>query len=331
MDAKVFIGGVVGLGLLGVAGILILGSGSDNSELELAGGSGSTVIDLDPGASAYEIDRERVDPIDIPEVDDSPRDLQGGRRDGPGGRDGRGEGRRGGFDRMEDMIAQYDADGDGMLNQVERDAMAQAFRDRMTERFDLDGDGMVSIDEQFAARRSFMTDLDMASRRGQRVLGEYDLDGDGTLSEAESAAMNARLDERDTDRLAEIVAEYDSDGDGVMSDEETLAMQDQQFNEQRSRWDQFSEQFDSDGDGNLNVDERVDARETMISQRQLDQFLSRYDTNSDRQIGTGDYERFTDAYGKKEPYGDVNRDGIFNMDDIVMFRDMTERVNAAEN
>ncbi|MBO6513596.1 MAG: hypothetical protein JJ974_06505 [Phycisphaerales bacterium] len=328
MDAKVFIGGVVGLGLLGVAGILVLGGGGDSGDLELASASGSNVIDLDAGASAYEIERTPAEPVDVPEVEESPRDLQADRRDGRGGR---GEGRRGGFDRMEEMIAQFDADGDGMLNQEERDAMAQSFRDRMTERFDLDGDGMVSIEEQFAARRSWLTDLDFDSRRGQRVLAEYDLDGDGVLSEEETAAMNARFDERDAERLAEIVEEYDTDGDGVMSDEETLAMQDQQFNEQRARWDRFSVQFDQDGDGNLNVDERVDARETMISQRQMDQFMRRYDTNGDRQIGTSDYERFTDAYGKKEPYGDVNRDGIFNMDDIVMFRDMTERANAVED
>lgn len=34
---------------------------------------------------------------------------------------------------------------------------------------------------------------------------------------------------------------------------------------------------------------------------------------------------------KKEPYADVNRDGIYNMDDIVMFRDMTERINSIED
>lgn len=325
MDAKIFIGGVVGLGLLGVAGILILGSGSDSSELELASASGSNVIDIDPGASAYEIDRSTTpDPIEIPEASNEPRDLQSGRRDGRGDR----RGGRDGFGRMEDMINEFDTDGDGILNQEERDALAESMRQRMTDRFDLNGDGMVSIEEQFAARRSFLTDLDMDSRRGARVLAEYDLDGDGVLSEAETAAMNQRLDERDSERMAEIVEEYDTDGDGAMSDEETLAMQDQQFNEQRSRWDQFAVQYDEDGDGNLNADERVTARDTIIDQREMDRFLSRYDTNSDRQIGTSDYERFTDAYGKKEPYGDVNRDDIFNMDDIVMFRDMSERANA---
>ena len=48
-------------------------------------------------------------------------------------------------------------------------------------------------------------------------------------------------------------------------------------------------------------------------------------------IGTSDTERFTDAYGKKEPFADVNRDGVFNMDDVAMFRDMTERVNARDD
>ncbi len=205
--------------------------------------------------------------------------------------------------------------------------MIDAMRKRMTDRFDLDGDGMVSIEEQFEARRDFM----LNSPRGQRMRDEFDADGDGELNEQELAAMNADLDRRESERMEEILSEYDTDQDGEMSVEETLAMQDQQVNERRSRMDQFAIQFDEDGDGDLNADERVQAMSSMMEQREIDSFLRRYDTNGDRQVGTSDSERFTDAYGKKEPYADVNRDGIYNMDDIVMFRDMTERINSIED
>jgi len=322
MDMKVLVGGVVGLGLLAGAGILILGGGGSDSDFQPTNATGSSTVDIDPGASAYDIPELSDEPLYEGDLETDARDLQA-----PRGNRGRDRGGRDRFADMEQRMMEFDVDGDGILDQDERDAMAQSFRDRMTERFDQNGDGVVTIDEQFAARREFMMD----SRRGQRMRDEFDSDGDGTLNEAELAAMNAELDARDADRMAEIVAEYDTDGDGKMSIDETLAMQDQQFSEQRSRMDEFTLQFDQDGDGNLDADERLDVRDTMIERREIESFLRRYDTGGDREIGPSDSERFTDAYGKKEPYADVNRDGIYNMDDVVMFRDMTERVNAKDD
>tara|TARA_R110000737_G_scaffold2923_10_gene9342 strand:- start:132115 stop:133089 length:975 start_codon:yes stop_codon:yes gene_type:complete len=322
MDTKMLVGGVIGLGLLGIAGVLILGSGSDGDGVQLASAAGSAQSTGADFKSAYDI--EPRDEIDTEAVEAQPRDLQPARGNGRGEGEGRG-GRRGGFEQMEQRLMQFDTDGDGILDESERDAMVAAMRKRMTDRFDADGDGIVSIEEQFAARRAFMLD----SRRGEQMKERFDADGDGQLNEAETAAMNADLDARDAERMADIVSQYDTDGDGVMSLEETVAMQDQQVQDRRSQMDEFAIQFDEDGDGNLNADERVDAMTTMQQRRELDQFLRRYDTNGDREIGTSDRERFTDAYGKKEPFGDVNRDGIFNMDDVVLFRDMSERAAAA--
>ena len=315
MDAKILVGGVVGLGALGVAGILILGDGVGGAGVVAVGGAGERGDGEEFGESAYYLPVEELDGDEV--VGERPRELQGAR--------GNSERERGGgMARFEERMMQFDVDGDGMLDADERDAMAQAMRDRMIERFDADGDGVVSIEEQMAARREFM----LNSRRGERLRGEFDADGDGELNEQEQAAMDAELDRRDAERMADAVEKYDTDGDGVMSVEETLAMQEQQFEDRRSRMDSFRVQFDEDGDGNLNADERVDAMSTMIDRRELSRFLRRYDTNGDKEVGVSDYERFTDAYGKQEPYGDVNGDGIFNMDDVVMFRDMTERANA---
>ena len=320
MDTKILVGGVVGLGLLGVAGILILGGYGEGAGLKpMSGAGGSGMMLDDGGASAYALAPEEA--LEVEAVEIAPRDIQPARGNQRGDR-GRGFG---GMERMEERLMQFDANGDGILDQSERDAMAEAMRQRMTERFDANGDGVVTIEEQFAARREFM----LNSRRGERMQAEFDADGDGELNETETAAMNAELDARDDERIQEIVKQYDTDGDGVMSIEETLAMQDQQTSDRRSRMDDFAIQFDQDGDGNLDTDERAEAMNSMIEQRELDSFLRRYDSNHDGEVGTDDTERFTDAYGEQEPYGDVNRDGIFNMDDVVMFRDMTERTNAA--
>ena len=318
MDAKMLVGGVVGIGLLAVAGILLLDVGSGDSDLQQISSAGSQQIDLNAGISAYDIPATDEEPAAIIEAE--PKELQASRRD---------RGREGGdrIARMEDRMMQFDSDGDGMLSSLERDAMANAIRQRMTDRFAANGDGVVSIEEQFAARREFM----LNSRRGDRLRDEFDADGDGELSESETAAMNAELDQRDAERMEEMVKQYDTDGDGEMSIDETLAMQDQQMNDRRSRMNDFTVQFDEDGDGNLNADERVEAMSTMMEQREIDSFLRRYDSNKDGRVGTSDSERFTSAYGNKEPHGDVNRDGIYNMDDVVMFRDMAERINSIEN
>ncbi|MFK7758420.1 MAG: hypothetical protein AB8C13_00570 [Phycisphaerales bacterium] len=326
MDAKVLVSGVIGLGLIGIAGILVLGAGSDSSELTNASATRTAPIEIDPNASAYTIESDPIDSLAAQGTDQQPRDLQAARGNGQReGRGGRGRGGEDWFGRMEERMMQFDTDGDGILDETERDAMAQSFRDRMTDRMDIDGDGFASIEEQFAARKEGM----LNSRWGQRERMNFDADGDGELNETELAIFEQNLEDRFDKEYEEIIADYDTDGDGLMSREETIAMQDQQFQQQRSRMDEFTVQFDQDGDGNLNADERIDVRDTMIQRRELESFLRRYDTNKDRQVGTSDYERFTDAYGKKEPYGDVNRDGIFNMDDIVMFRDMSERANAA--
>lgn len=321
MDSKLLAGAAIGIGFIGIAGYLIIGgmSSSDNDQaVKLASAAGQT-LDIDTGSSAYDIEPIEVE-ISDEIVDEEAREPQSGRRNG-----GRGE--RGGnrFADMEARMMAFDTDGDGILDSTERDAMAESFRQRMIDRFDLDGDGMVSIEESFEARKEQM----MNSRWGQRARNEYDADGDGELNPAEMAAYEQSIEDRFDREYDDILENYDLDADGEMSVEETLAMQEQQFQEQRARMDQFTQQFDQDGDGNLNADERIDVRDTMIERREMDSFLRRYDTNKDKEIGTSDYDRFTDAYGKKEPFADVNRDGIFNMDDIVMFRDFAERANGA--
>lgn len=56
------------------------------------------------------------------------------------------------------IIAKFDADGDGKLNEEERkaarEAMKEHHRQKMLEKFDTNGDGQLSHDERKAARKA---------------------------------------------------------------------------------------------------------------------------------------------------------------------------------
>jgi len=240
-----------------------------------------------------------------------------------GGRDGGG---RGGdmLGRMEEMIAKYDLDGDGVLSAEERQAMRDAMRAEFMSQMDLDGDGQISLEERVAATRDRILNSDW----GERIASRYDADGDGVLSEDELAAMDASIMEREQERVARDLERYDTDGDGVLSQEEQAMQQQQRDDRQERRIQEFSAEFDEDGDGDLNADERVSAFSTMRERMEVGQFLNRYDTNKDKEIGTTEYETFLSSYEKKEPFADVTRDGEIDAEDIVAFRDFVERAKS---
>lgn len=106
---------------------------------------------------------------------------------------------------------------------------------RMIAEFDKDGDGKLNDEERAAAKEA------MKKRRAER-LKKYDKDGDGKLNDEEKAAMredlkkNAPKTRRPKRSKAEIesqqrafaegmVKNYDKDGDGKLSVEELIAMQ----------------------------------------------------------------------------------------------------------
>lgn len=85
-----------------------------------------------------------------------------------------------------EIIAKFDTDGDGKLNEEERKAAGDARkaegekrRAEMLEKFDTDKDGKLSPEERKAA-----------------MLSRFDADGDGELNEAEKAEMKKAMQER---------------------------------------------------------------------------------------------------------------------------------------
>jgi len=92
-----------------------------------------------------------------------------------------------------EIIARFDKDGDGKLNEEEREAakagrkeMMEARRKEMLEKFDTDKDGELSEAEKEA----------MQAARKQMMLEKFDKDGDGELSDDEKAGMRKEMGDR---------------------------------------------------------------------------------------------------------------------------------------
>lgn len=103
----------------------------------------------------------------------------------------RGHRGRGG-QRRQQMLQQFDTDGDGQLNETERQAAKTAMKAKMLEKFDANGDGVLSDDEKPQRGRGRRH-----GRSGNReemkakLLEKFDTDGDGQLSETERQAAKA--------------------------------------------------------------------------------------------------------------------------------------------
>ena len=82
---------------------------------------------------------------------------------------------------MKEMIAKFDKDGDGKLNDAERAAAREA---GMLKRFDKDGDGKLNAEEQKAADAA---KKEMDARHAE-MTKKFDKDGDGKLSDEEKKA-----------------------------------------------------------------------------------------------------------------------------------------------
>jgi hypothetical protein len=103
----------------------------------------------------------------------------------------------------EEVMNRFDADGDGTLNEAEREAMREAMpkhghhgkpgrpsREEILERYDADGDGELNEEERAALRE------DREARREERrqqMLERFDADGDGELSEEERETLRETL------------------------------------------------------------------------------------------------------------------------------------------
>lgn len=170
-------------------------------------------------------------------------------------------GQAGGQDRpnFQQLIKQFDKDGDGKLNEQERAALreqmskarrgkaggnnndARRIPEQALKLFDKDGDGKLNEEERAAAMKAREERLKKNGNNGQarpsmkEILAKFDKDGDGKLSESERAEIAKFRQRGGADRPAaakekpgrvnkkELIKKFDADGDGELSDEERAA------------------------------------------------------------------------------------------------------------
>ncbi len=91
---------------------------------------------------------------------------------------------------MAEIIKKFDKDGDGKLNEAEREAakaareeMMKAQKAEMLKKFDKDGDGKLNEEEETAMREA----------RKKMMMEKFDKDKNGELSDEEKAEMRKAM------------------------------------------------------------------------------------------------------------------------------------------
>jgi Ca2+-binding EF-hand superfamily protein len=158
------------------------------------------------------------------------------------------------------VLARFDADGDGDLGADERATIAEEFgdpADRLAILMSVyDGDGSGSLEA--AELALIKTDLEArCETRREALLEEFDANGDGTLDEAERATAKAALRERFAERHAERVDQFDRNDDGRLGPLERRRAGQGVRERLGERRDALAEEFDVDQNGELDSEERA--------------------------------------------------------------------------
>ena len=118
-----------------------------------------------------------------------------------------------------EILKRFDKDGDGKLNDAERDAAKKAreerggkpgqpgrpgqpgggdgkMREEVLKRFDKNGDGKLNDEEKAAAKKAHDERGGGDGKMREEILKRFDKDGDGKLNDEEKAAAKKAHDER---------------------------------------------------------------------------------------------------------------------------------------
>ena len=243
------------------------------------------------------------------------------------------------------LLEKFDANGDGELDDAEREAAAAFVRARVDEHrtrllaeYDADGDGELSREERRAAAEA--GDLPRGPREGrggpggpdrEALVAEFDADGDGELTGAEREAARAAVRERHAAKRAEIVARFDADGDGELSPEERRAAR-QEMGPRKDRKNRDArpgrggpggpeqrakvlERFDANGDGELDETERHAARSEM--QRRRAEMIGRFDADGDGRLAGEERRAALEARRSRQAGGRAMRELDANGDRVL--------------
>jgi Ca2+-binding EF-hand superfamily protein len=292
MSAKIIVGSIAGLGLL-AGGAIIAARMSADKDLDTLRSTLATAQDQTTPEVEVVIEQPTIvlDERDLPTADDADGrgDRRGFQRDG--GRFGSRE------SRMADMLERFDKDGDGELNDEERQAAREAFR------------------------------AEREARRQAWLLEQYDKDGDGVLNEEEQAQLDADREAREAERAKReaenkqrALEAYDADGDGELSEAEKQEGRQARREYMMGQREAFTARFDTNGDGELTGDERLGIRETMGQVFGEMRFVRSFDSNGDNLVTAADMPAYMDLFYSGSREADVNRDGVVDEADLADFQ-----------
>ncbi len=184
----------------------------------------------------------------------------------------------------EEILAKYDADGDGQLSETERATMREEMgnrggrggqrggqgggqrmsREDLIAKYDTDGDGKLSETEREAARAEMGGRGGRGGQRGGQnetaaMVAKYDLDGNGELSATELQQLLE--DQKNQPAPEEAGGERGPRGQGGQSE------QGQGRRGQRMSREEVMAKYDADGDGKLSEEERATMRADMKKNR----------------------------------------------------------------
>ena len=237
-----------------------------------------------------------------------------GRRGGPEGHRGGPEGHRGGP--PAELIEKFDVDGDGQLNQAEREAaheqmkaQAQAKKAEFIAKFDSDGDGELNQTEREAAKAELGDAF--KARRGEG--GRAGRPGDRGGMHAQHGFGGQRGHHP---LPPELVAEYDADGDGKLNEAERTVAREQMQAKAQAKRAEIVARFDADGDGELNQTERRAAAEAMRGEHRQKRAVRGVDTNRDGKIDPSELAEAAKLIGDGDKRADFNGDGTVDEQDL---------------
>ncbi|MCZ7644492.1 MAG: EF-hand domain-containing protein [Planctomycetota bacterium] len=164
--------------------------------------------------------------------------AQSGKLDGnhvAAGREGKGE--RGGQPSREEVMKQFDKDGNGELDAKEKEAVMAAFllrvkndpelQEKILERYDLNKNGTLDENEKGQVESDLRMRAEFGKKVQEHALKRFDADGDGKLDEAERAKFEESRKKFETYLHDQALKKFDADGDGKLSrEEETRARED---------------------------------------------------------------------------------------------------------
>lgn len=210
-------------------------------------------------------------------------------------------------------------------------AKREAFRKGMLEKFDANGDGDLDETERQTARDAMRAHHEeMRTQMKAKLIEKFDTDGDGELTgeEREEAgrAMHRMRHAKDRKhdrrhRIARHLKEqFDTNEDGKLDETEREALK----SHMQAKKAEIVERFDADGNGKLEGDERVAVKEYMKAQHES----RRLDINRDGVVNEQDVQAAVSRVSEGERIPDFNKDGEIDALDV---NELIEKVKNHSN